>query len=117
MPKSKPSKKEYVSHERYDPSNPLLRELVLLHVDGSDGMSFDTLLTRVPGIGEEINREDRSYKVMRVRHEPVDDDGRARFGWHAFVDAELLPEDPEPATRHRRTSKRRRKSGDSAPER
>ena len=78
-------------HERYDPSHPLLRELVLIHVDADDGSSFDMLLTRVPGIGELVGREDRSYKVLRVWHEPVDDDGRGRFGWHAFIDVELQP--------------------------
>ena len=80
-------------HARYNPINPLLRELVLVNVKGDDGESFDALLTRVPGLGEEINREDHSYRVVRVWHEPVDDDGRARFGWHALVDAEFRPDD------------------------
>jgi len=95
MSRSKRSKAKYKPHEGHDTSHPLLRELVLVHVDVDDGTSFDMLLTRVPGIGEEINREDRSYKVLHVQHEPVDDDGRARFGWHAFVDAELQPTDDE----------------------
>jgi len=82
-----------MTHERYKSSHLLLRELVLVHVDADDGESFDTLLTRVPGIGEEIGREERTYRAVRVRHEPVDDDGRARLGWHALVDAELQPED------------------------
>jgi hypothetical protein len=43
----------------------------------------------VPGIGDEIIREDKTYKVVRVLHDRVDDDGRARFGYHAYVDAEL----------------------------
>jgi hypothetical protein len=90
-----------MTHERYDPSHPLLRELVLVHVDGNDGESFDVLLTRVPGLGEEIDREDRSYKVARVQHEPVDDDGRARFGWHAFIEAHLQPEGKRPPAVHR----------------
>jgi hypothetical protein len=97
-------------HDRNDPSHPLLRELVFLHVDANDGASFDTLLTRVPGIGEEIIREEKSYKVTRVQHERVAADGRARFGWHAFIETELQPEDPEPPKRSRRST-RRRKSG------
>ncbi|MCY2950709.1 MAG: hypothetical protein NTU53_01880 [Planctomycetota bacterium] len=100
-----------MTHERYNPIHPLLRELVLVHVYAGDG-EFDTLLTRVPGIGEEINQEDRSYKVIRVQHEPVDDDGRARLGWHALVDAELLPpEDTEPSSAPRGTRRRKRKRG------
>ena len=101
-----------MTHERYNPDHPLLRELVFVHVYAKDG-DFDILLTRVPGIGEEINKEDWSYKVVRVQHEPVDDDGRARLGWHAFVDAELLPpEDTEPSSALRRTRRRRQKRGD-----
>ncbi len=87
-------------HERYDPSHPLLRELVFIHVYGDDGESFDVLLTRVPGIGDEIDREAVSYRVVRVQHEPVDDDGRARLGWHAFVEAQLQPEDETPPPSH-----------------
>jgi hypothetical protein len=101
--------KEKQPHERHNPAHPLLRELVLVHVDGTDGAFFDVLLTRVPGIGEEIIREDRYYKVLRVQHESVDDDGRARFGWHAFVDADLLPLDEEIIGRKRKTKKSKRK--------
>ena len=50
MRHSKPSKTAQSLHERYDWSHPLLRELVLVHVDADDGTSFDTLLTRMPGI-------------------------------------------------------------------
>lgn len=70
-------------------------QVVLVHVTAIDGTRFDTLLTRVPGIGEAINREDKSYLVLHVYHEPVEADGRARLGWHAFIDAELQPEEPE----------------------
>ena len=98
-------KAEVQLHERYDRSHPLLRELVRVHVDADDGASFDMLLTRVPGIGEELVPEDRCYKALRVQHEPVDNDGRARCGWHAFIEAELLPPD-EPAPRPRRKSVR-----------
>ena len=91
--KRRTSSQAKLPHERYNPIHPLLRELVRVNVLCDDGTSFDSLLTRVPGIGEEISREDRSYKITRVRHEPVDDDGRARFGWHAFVDAQLQPPD------------------------
>jgi hypothetical protein len=83
-------------HPRYDYSQPLLRELVFVNVSTDDGKSFDALMTRVPGIGEEINREDRTYRILRVQHEPVDDEGRARLGWHAFLDALLI--DPEEMT-------------------
>jgi len=101
---AKRRKNEWVPHERYDRSHPLLRELVFLHVAGDDGEWFSTLLTRVPGIGEEIIREDRTYKVLRVQHDRVDDDGRARFAYHAYIDAELQPED-EPAPRRQKSSK------------
>jgi hypothetical protein len=80
-------------HERYDRSHPLLRELVTVNVQCDDGVWFDVLLTRVPGLVEEMHREEKSYKVIRVWHQPVDDDGRTPFGWHALVDAELQPED------------------------
>ena len=97
-------------HERYDPAHPLLHELVLVHVDGNDGESFDVLLTRVPAIGEEINREARSYKALRVQHEPVDNDGRARLGWHAFVEGQLLSEDEvPPPVRRRNIGKKKQK--------
>lgn len=113
MAKSRSSKAEFVPHERYDMSHPLLRELVLVHVDVDYdtpfAKSFDTLLTRVPGIGEEISREDKSYRVVRVQHEPVDDDGRARLGWHAFIEADLLPpEDGDLRLPKRRTAKRKK---------
>ena len=67
--------------------------MVLLNVKVDGGTQFDILLTRVPGIGEEINREDRSYRILRVQHEPLDDEGRPRFGWHAFIDANLLSQE------------------------
>lgn len=35
--------------------------MVLVNVYGNDGSSFDVLLTRVPGIGEEIILEEKSY--------------------------------------------------------
>src|SRR6202035_2333619 len=50
-----------------------------------DGEAFDVLLTLVPGLGEEIDRENRSYRLVRVWHQPVNYEGRARFGWHAMV--------------------------------
>lgn len=86
-------KTEQPLHERYDRSHPLLRELVRLHVDADDGTSFSTLLPRVPGIGEEIFEEDRCYKVLRVQHSKVDDDGRAIAGNHAYVEAAHQPPD------------------------
>jgi hypothetical protein len=95
-------------HERYDRSHPLLRELVNVNVYCDDGVWFDALLTRVPGLGEEIHKEDKSYKVIRVWHQPVDDDGRTPFGWHALIDATLQPED---GVRSLRTEQRGRKRG------
>jgi hypothetical protein len=62
-------------------------------VFADDGLYFQILLTRVPGIGEEFVREDKSYKIVRAQHYIVDDDGRAAFGWHALVDVELQPEE------------------------
>jgi len=78
---------------RLDPHEPRLSEIVLLHVHTAADDDFDLLLTRVPGLGEEISREGRSYKIVRVQHEPVDDGGRARFGWHAFIEAEIVPDE------------------------
>jgi len=85
------SKKQAVALPSWEERGPAVRTYVLVHVyvGASDG--FDISLSRVPGLGEEINVEDRSYKVTRVQHEPVDEYGRARLGWHAFVDADLLP--------------------------
>jgi hypothetical protein len=77
---------------RYNPAIPLLKELVLVHVDATDGAKFDVHLTRVPGIGEEIVLENRSYQIIRVQHAIVNDDGRAEFGWHAFIQAILRTE-------------------------
>ena len=94
----------------------LKRDLILLHVDGNDGVSFDVYLTRVPGIGEEIIREDRTYKVLRVRHEAVDDDGKARFGWHAFIEGELQPAEEEPPKKRRNSGKQKR-GGQTQPRR
>lgn len=98
--------KETPLHERYDRSHPLLRELVDVNVCCDDGVWFDALLTRVPGLGEEIIREEKSYKVIRVWHQPVDDDGRTTFGWHALVDATFQPEE---AVRSLRTERQARK--------
>jgi hypothetical protein len=93
-------------HERYNPAHPLLRELVLVNVDVGNGTSFDVLLTRVPSVGEEITREGDEYRLTRVQHYPVDDDGRAYLGYHAFVFAELLPQDDEPTPKRKRSRKK-----------
>ena len=77
-----------------------VRTRVLLHVDAEDA-SFDIMLSRVPSIGEDINLEDRCYRVTRVQHESVDMEGRARFGWHAMINAELQPEETRLAGRTR----------------
>lgn len=52
--------------------------VVLVGVDDGEEY-FDMRLTRVPALGEELNREDRSYKVVRVQPEPIDLEGYARF--------------------------------------
>jgi hypothetical protein len=96
-------------HERYDRSHPLLRELVDVNVYCDDGVWFDALLTRVPGLGEEINREDKSYKVIRVWHQPVGDDGPTPFGWHALIDATLQPDDGARSLRTEHRDRRERK--------
>lgn len=85
-----------------DYSKPLLREIVFVHVSATDGTTIECLLTRVPGIGEEIVREDKKYRILRVQHHEVDNDGRAAFGWHAFVDAELLPDEDEKPPKRKR---------------
>jgi hypothetical protein len=106
MPKKRLSETEFVLHKSYDPAHPPLRDLVHVNVKADDGTRFDAILTCVPGIGEEINCKNRTYKVMRVLHELVDDDGKARAGCHAFVNAELLPEDALPVARARWTKRR-----------
>jgi hypothetical protein len=95
MRKAKPNQVEVVPGSLRDPSQPRLRELVSVQVNVDRGDSFYTLLTRVPGLGEEIVQEEKSYKVVRVQHEQVGEDGRARFGWHAFIHADLMPPDDE----------------------
>jgi hypothetical protein len=89
-------------HPRYDRSHALLRELVSVRVDASDGASFSTLLTRVPCIGEAIAHEGKFYRILRVFHESVDDDGRAFAGYHAYIDAEYWPDEHIPQIRRPR---------------
>jgi len=92
----------------YNRDEPRLNELVFILVHLPDDTSFQTLLTRVPGVGEEINTKDHICRVTRVRHYEVDDMGRARLGWHASLYAELIPlefnTDEQP--RRRRRSKK-----------
>ena len=70
-----------------------------MNVTGNDGIWFDVLLTRVPGIGEGLIREDTTYKVVRVLHNRLDDDGRAEMPYHAYVDVEELQPDVKPQTK------------------
>src|SRR4051794_39608143 len=82
---------------------PRLRELVFVATWENGKASFMVLLTRVPGLGEELVKEGRTYRIVRVQHEPVGDDGRTWCGWHAMVNLELLPEEPvEPRKRKTR---------------
>lgn len=105
----KPTRNAEPLHERYNPAHPLLRELVYVHVDTPDREPFDALLTRVPSIGEEITKEADQYKILRVQHQMVNDDGRAYLGYHAWIDAKLLPpESEEVVSIRRRDSKPRR---------
>jgi hypothetical protein len=92
MAKKKP-KQEIVLHELYNRAHPLLRELVTITVFGDDGRIFDVLLTRVPCVGEFISKEDYYYKITRVEHFPVDDDGRSFAGSHAIVVGEFTLDD------------------------
>ncbi len=88
----------------YDPNR--TKRFVFIHVTSSNDVRFDMLLTRVPCVGEELNREDRSYKVTRVQHEPCDHQGYVRLGWHAFVDVDLLAEEsPLPRKRNKKLIK------------
>jgi hypothetical protein len=90
------------SHPRYDPDKPLLRELVLVEV-ATDREEYRTiLLTRVPCVGEEIAIEADTFKVTRVLHAVVDDDGRAFCGTHAYVDALWQPEEPRKPRKRKR---------------
>ncbi|MBX3357307.1 MAG: hypothetical protein KF745_02655 [Phycisphaeraceae bacterium] len=68
-------------------------------------MNFDVLLSRVPGIGEHLSKGGDTYQVTAVQHVPLDEDGRASCGWHALLDAVLIPEPPP--QRRRKTKQRR----------
>jgi hypothetical protein len=81
-------------HDAHRDTCEFRHHLVLVNVSVEDGSSFDVQLTRVPGIGEEIIREDWSYRVIRVQHEAVDSERKTRSGWHAFVDVNREPEEP-----------------------
>ena len=96
-------------HERHDPSHPLLRELVFVQVDADNRVSFAVNLTRIPSIGEAIRHKEKYYRVLRVFHEPVDDDGRSFIGYHAMIDAEYWPDDTIPQVRPA-APKRRKKA-------
>jgi hypothetical protein len=85
-------KKEYVPHDRFDPKHPLLRELVSVHFEVANGTPFDANLTRIPCVGEEVFKESACFRVLRVQHTIVDDDGRAFAGYHAYVEAVEVPE-------------------------
>jgi hypothetical protein len=91
--RSKNPQTEGVPLPGYDSTEPRLRELVLVNVQATDGTKFDALLTRVPGIGEEILVENRNYEITRVQHFVVGRDGRAECGWHAFLEATVRLED------------------------
>jgi len=94
----------------YDLNQPRLRELVRVHAIPTDGSErFDLLLTRVPGLCECLAKDEKTYRVVGVQHEPVDEDGRGRIGWHALLDVVLEPE-PEAPPRKRKAAKRTRRS-------
>lgn len=94
--------KKDVLYSHCDRGQPLLREIVRIGVSSDDGSSFDISLTRVPCVGEEISKNGAVYRITQVRHAAVDDDGRARLGWHALVDAVLVPEPPARQRRRRK---------------
>ena len=115
MGRSKASRTWPELHERYNRSHPLLRELVSVCVYANGVQFFTTLLTRVPGLGEEIAHEDKYYRVVRVQHEPVDDDGRTRARYHAFVDVLQPDDDVESSVPKQRAPRRKKNRGRSAP--
>ena len=84
------------------------RELVFVQVDADNGVSFAAKLTRVPCIGEALRHEDKYYRVLRVFHEPVDDDGRTFVGYHGMIDAEYWPEDTIPPVRSKKETRQRK---------
>ncbi len=93
-----------ILHARPDRSQSRLRDIVSIHVDVMNNDTyFDVYLSRVPGLGEEITYGPREYQVIRVIHMPVDNDGRPGIGSHAYVDANILPEEPHiPRQRRKR---------------
>lgn len=95
---SKEDRLEWERNERNFPlDKPRLRELVYVRLLFEDKDGTEVLLTRVPGLGDEIEHDGLIYRINRVRHYPVNADGRADFGWHAFVWLELLPEQTPPS--------------------
>ncbi|CAG1010418.1 hypothetical protein PHYC_03847 [Phycisphaerales bacterium] len=105
-------------HPRYDYRQPLLRELVSVCVWPSRYVedSFRVRLTRIPGVGEEVLVGADSYRITRVQHDLVDNDGRARLGEHAYVEAVLMPPDP-PLPRRRKAFRLPRRRGKSPTDR
>jgi hypothetical protein len=82
-------------HPRYDRTQWLLRDIVSVHVEVTNNDTwFSCNLTRVPSVGEVLLYGPHEYQVLRVFHSEVDNDGRTIAGNHAYIDAELLPEEP-----------------------
>jgi hypothetical protein len=95
-----------------DPTPSRARGVVLVGVTAG-ATWFDCRLTRVPCIGESISREGSTYRVTAVEHQLIVDDlGHAIFGWHALIDAELIPpQDCLPSVRLPRLRIKRRGRG------
>ena len=85
MPKKAPSLPPQMPpmHERYNGKHWQLRDIVSIFVDViNNDTYFSVCLTRIPTPGEFITYGAIEYRVLRVSHCPVDDDGRTTVGYH-----------------------------------
>lgn len=81
---------------------PLIRDLVLIALTTDRDEHLTLQLTRVPCIGEELFHDADTFKVTRVSHATVDDDGRAYAGFHAYVEGIWQPDDPPKPKKRRK---------------
>jgi hypothetical protein len=91
------NKSDQIELERYERNfpydKPRLREIVFVSTWCHNQPGFSLLLTRVPVVAEQVEHEGLIYRITGVTNYPVNSDGRARFGWHAMIDLELVPEE------------------------
>ena len=60
-------------------------DLVFVSIMVNDGTWFDVLLTRVPCVGEYLSNQGDTFRVTRVQHSPLYEDGRCWSGLQAIL--------------------------------